>query len=265
VAEKQRFIGKSVVVTGAASGQGAQEARQLAAEGAIVIVADVADAAGEALVREIVDAGGTARYRHLDITSEGEWVALREDITARGDQLFGLVNNAGIGVPGRLGELTLDVWNRSFAVNVTGAMLGIQTLSPIMERGGSIVNIGSIASLIAHHNVAYGAAKWALRGLSKTASVELAHQGIRVNMVHPGYIKTPINANAPAAFLDTQIALTPAARGGNVEELANTVLFLLSSEASFISGAEVPVDGGFTSHGGNKPIFDAVDAAAALG
>ncbi|WP_028266046.1 SDR family NAD(P)-dependent oxidoreductase [Arthrobacter sp. MA-N2] len=261
--EKTRFIGKTVVVTGASRGQGAAEARALASEGATVIIADVTDAAGQALAEEIAAGGGHASYQHLDVTSASDWAKLRESLIAAGHGLDGLVNNAGISVPGRLSNVTLEAWNNSFAVNVTGAMLGIQTLSPIMNQGGSIVNVGSIASLIAHHNVAYSAAKWALRGLSKTAAVELAHQGIRVNMIHPGYIKTPINADMPAAFLNTQLALTPAGRGGHVDEVADLVLFLLSADSTFISGSEIPIDGGFTSHGGNKPIFDAIDAAAA--
>lgn len=259
-----RFTNKTVIVTGGASGQGEEECRRLARENASVIVADINDVLGAALVAEITAAGGTARFVHLDVTDQTAWQALRDSITAEGGKVDGLVNNAGIGTPGRIGDVSLETWNLSYAVNATGAFLGIQTIFPIMNRGASIVNIGSIASFIAHHNVAYGAAKWALRGLSKTASVDLAAHGIRVNMVHPGYIKTPLNANASPVFLDAHLSLTPLGRGGEVDEVANAVLFLLSEESSYITGAELTVDGGFTGHAGSKPVYDALDAAAGL-
>ena len=250
--------GRTVIITGGARGQGAEEARQLVAEGAHVVVADLDHMLGTQLAESLTDGPGTARFVQLDVTSPESWQSLVSDVTANGVRIDGLVNNAGIAMPGRLGSIDLDSWNRSLAVNVTGPMLGIQAVAPHMSQEASIVNIGSVASVIAHHNAAYGAAKWALRGLSKSAAVEYAPWGIRVNMIHPGYIKTPINANADQRFLDAHLSMTPQARGGEVDEIARAVLFLLSPASSYISGAELPVDGGFSAHGGNMIVFDAL-------
>jgi 3alpha(or 20beta)-hydroxysteroid dehydrogenase len=137
-----------------------------------------------------------------------------------------------------------------FAVNVTGPMLGIQALAPLMTSGSSIVNVGSLAAVTGHAAVAYTSSKWALRGLSKTASLTLGARGIRVNLVNPGFIETPMTNAAPAVFRDANITNTPLGRPGQVDDVAPLVMFLLSSESSFISGAEIPVDGGQWAHGG---------------
>jgi len=255
-----RFDGRTIIVTGGASGQGEEECRQLAREGAHVVVADLNEEAGRALAAELSE-NGSAEFVRLDVSQEGDWIALRDHLVANGRDVRGLVNNAGIGLPGRLGSVDVDAWNKGYAVNATGAFLGIQTISPIMPEGSAIVNIGSIASLIAHHNIAYGAAKWALRGINKSAALELAKKGIRVNLVHPGYILTPINANMDPAFRDAQLQITPLGRAGNVAEIAHVVLFLLSDAASYVTGVEIPVDGGFSSHAGSMPVFNALDAA----
>lgn len=253
-----RFTGSTVIVTGGASGQGEEECRKLAAEGAHVVIADVSEQAGRALAAELSEVGSTEFVR-LDVSSQSDWDALRYLLVEEGRSVRGLVNNAGIGVPGRLGSVTEENWSRSIAVNTSGALLGMQTMTPIMPAGSSIVNIGSIASLIAHHNVAYGAAKWALRGLSRTAAVEYAAQGIRVNLVHPGYILTPINAGMDDRFRNAQLSMTPMRRAGTVEEIAEVVLFLLSDASSFVTGAEIPVDGGFAAHRGSMAVFNALE------
>jgi NAD(P)-dependent dehydrogenase (short-subunit alcohol dehydrogenase family) len=241
-----RVAGKTVVVTGAGQGQGAAEARLLAAEGATVIGCD--------LKPEPVEDLPGVEYRQLDVTDAAAWAALAADL----DRVDGLVANAGVTWRARLGELDPADLARVAEVNVTGTLLGIQALTPLMTDGGSVVVVGSVAALTGHFPVAYTASKWALRGLAKAACLELGPRGIRVNTVHPGYIETPMTASAAPAFRDANVAETPLGRTGTVDEVAPLVLFLVSDESSFISGAEIPVDGGLTAHGGVKSISDAV-------
>ena len=256
-----RVEGKVVVVTGAARGQGAAETEALAREGATVIATDVADEPSEPL-SPLEAAPGTVHYHRLDVSRPEEWVGLRDYLEERHGRVDGLVNNAGITHRARLGQVELADWERVFSVNVTGALLGIQTLLPLMTRGGSIVNVGSLAGLTGHYTVAYTASKWALRGLSRVASMELGPRGVRVNTIHPGYIETPMTASAPEAFLEANNAATPLGRGGTVDEVAPLVVFLVSDESSFISRAEIPVDGGQWAYGGTKFLSDALRKAA---
>ena len=175
-----------------------------------------------------------------------------ETTEGHGGGIDGLVNNAGITHRARLGSVTLEDWNRVLAVNVTGALLGIQAVMPVMPRGGSIVNVGSVAALTAHYTVAYTTSKWALRGLSRVASMELGPRGIRVNTIHPGYIETAMTASAPPAFLEASLAVAPLARSGTPDDVAPLVGFLLSDESTYLSGTEIAVDGGQSAHGGAK-------------
>jgi 3alpha(or 20beta)-hydroxysteroid dehydrogenase len=259
----QGFSGRTIVVTGAARGQGAAEAELLVAAGARVVGADILDAEGETLAKQLTAAGpGRMVYRHLDVSSEDEWAALGDWLAGDGG-VHGLVNNAGIPYRARLLDMDVPSWNRVLSVNLTGAMLGMRTVAPLMPEhsGASIVNIGSIAGLTAHFAVAYTAAKWGLRGLTKAAAVELAARGIRVNAVHPGPIDTPILDGANPVFLRSSVEQTLLGRMGQAAEVAEVVLFLLSDRASYITGAEIPVDGGHSSHGGTKSILDAIDSA----
>lgn len=239
-----RLDGKVAIVTGAARGQGATEARLFAAEGAAVVLADVLDAEGEAVAAEIGDA---AVYVHLDVTDEQQWQAA----VAVAEQRFGpvtvLVNNAGILHFQAVHKIEADDFDRVLRVNVRGVFLGIKSVTPSMARagGGSIVNISSTAGLQGLPYLgAYVASKWAVRGLTKTAAIDLGPKGIRVNSVHPGGIDTPMIAgtDGEAPFYKR----LPVPRMGTPDEAAAAVLFLASDEASYIAGAELAVDGGAT-------------------
>lgn len=243
---------KVIVVTGAARGQGAGEVSALLEVGARVVACD---RAWETDDDHGPDAGGRLRRRTFDVADPGAWSELAAELAADGG-VHGLVNNAGIALRSRLGEVDVDEWNRVLAINTTGPMLAIQVLAPLMPPGSSIVNIGSLAALTAHAAVAYTTSKWALRGLSRVASMQLGEQGIRVNLVNPGYIETPMTGATPPAFLAANITNAALGRPGVVDDVVPLVLFLLSDQSSFITGAEIPVDGGQYGHGGAKVIFD---------
>jgi 3alpha(or 20beta)-hydroxysteroid dehydrogenase len=260
------LAGRTFVITGAARGQGAAEAEILVREGARVIGADILDDLGSSLAARLSEAGpGVMEYRHLDVSSEASWAGLAGSLPA--GALHGLVNNAGVPYRARLMDMDVAGWDRVIGINLTGTMLGMRTLAPLMPSDGtaSIVNIGSIAGLHAHHALAYTVSKWGMRGLTKVAALELAPRGIRVNAVHPGPIDTPIAEGADPVFLKVTVEQTLLGREGQPAEVAHLVVFLLSDLASYISGAEIPVDGGHTSHGGTKPIVDALARARGAG
>ncbi|MFF0084524.1 SDR family NAD(P)-dependent oxidoreductase [Streptomyces canus] len=242
----QRLAGKVVVVTGAARGQGAAEAAALARAGAVVIGTDLRP-----------EGSGC---RRLDVRREADWAELAAELKETHGQVHGLVNNAGIIQRDRIDSVGAEDFAQVQAVNTVGPLLGIQYLSQLMPPGASIVNVGSSAALTGYYPVAYTASKWALRGVSKVAAMELGPRGIRVNTVHPGYIETEMTAGATEAFREATVGETPLGRSGTVDDIAPLVVFLLSDESSFITGAEIPVDGGLTAHGGVKSISDAMRA-----
>ncbi|WP_408896378.1 SDR family NAD(P)-dependent oxidoreductase [Nocardioides sp. R1-1] len=237
-----------VLVTGAAGGMGAGHARALAADGWSVVLADVADCAP--VVAEIRAAGGTARAHRLDVTEPGEWAALVATVRAEHGALHGLVNNAGISRRLRFLDTGHDVWRQVMAVNVDGPFYGIQACAPLMRDagGGSVVNISSIAGQIGYFSPSYSTSKWALRGLTKSAAGELAGWGIRVNSVHPGLVETPLLAGSDG-FVDSAVASIPFGRVGRPEEVTGVVAFLLGEASSYMTGAELTVDGGLVSNG----------------
>ena len=256
------LAGRTVVVTGAARGQGAAEAEILVREGARVVGADILDDEGKALAERLTELGpGAMEYWHLDVSSAEEWAALAAHLD--GGPVHGLVNNAGVPYRARLLTMDLAGWERVIGINLTGAMLGMQAMVPLMpdNDGASIVNIGSIAGLTAHFALAYTVSKWGLRGLTRAVALELAGRGIRVNIVHPGPIDTPILDGADPVFVQASVDTTLAGRAGRADEVADVVVFLLSARAAYLNGQDIPVDGGFSSHGGAKSITDALAKA----
>ena len=238
--------GKVAVVTGAARGMGADQVRIMVERGARVLAVDVD---GERLDAVVADLGGAAVPQVADVASLEQWEATLERALELDGDLSVLVNNAGVVSHKRISQTDKAGWDRVLDVNLKGTWLGMKVLAPAMRRagGGSIVNLSSAAGLDHHPDPAYTASKWGVRGLTKTASQELGPWGIRVNSVHPGYIDTPMNDFASAELRDSMVSLLPISRAGRVEDVAELTAFLASDAASFITGAEIAVDGGWTS------------------
>lgn len=240
-----RLAGKIVLISGGARGQGAAEARLCVAEGARVVIGDVLEADGRKLAAEL---GPSAVFLRQDVTREADWEAAIHAAEAFGG-LHGLINNAGIYQPKTLMDTDAELFERHMRVNQLGCFLGMKSVVPLMERsgGGSIVNISSVAGLRGSPGaIAYSATKWALRGMTKAAAVDLAPRKIRVNSVHPGPIDTEmLNVRTPEQNRQ-RLQLVPMKRMGTAEEVARLVLFLLSDESGYITGAEVAIDGGAT-------------------
>jgi 3alpha(or 20beta)-hydroxysteroid dehydrogenase len=243
-----RLAGKVALITGGARGQGAEEGRLFAAEGATVVLTDVLDDEGKSVAADIEN----ATYLRLDVTSEPEWEAVVDGVIAEYGQLDVLVNNAGIDLVKRLDATTLEDFERVVAINQTGTFLGMRTVARVLqkiERGGSIVNISSVAGLegVAGHG-AYTGTKYAVTGLTRAAAKEWGRHGIRVNSVHPGIIETPMTAHLrPIADPEVRVKAErniPIGRIGQSIDIANMVLFLASDESSYCTGQAFVVDGG---------------------
>ena len=238
---------KVVIITGGARGLGAEAARQAVAAGARVVVADVLEEDGTALVAELGEAG---RFARLDVTSEEDWNRVVGFAVAEFGRLDGLVNNAGISTGSLLEAESVEHFRRVLEVNLVGVFIGMKSVIPALKEagGGSIVNISSAAGLMGMaFTGSYGASKWGVRGLSKIGSVELGTARIRVNSVHPGMTYTPMTAVTGIQRGEGNYPNTPMGRVGEAPEIASAVVFLLSDAASYVTGAELAVDGGWTT------------------
>jgi 3alpha(or 20beta)-hydroxysteroid dehydrogenase len=240
---------RAVIVTGGASGIGAAAVRALHGHGAYVVVGDVDTAAGQALAAEL---GERARFVELDVAEPEQWSRAVDAALASGLRLGALVNNAGIYRACSLEDETVATMTAVWRVNLLGAALGMQAVLPAMRAAGqgSVVNVSSAAGLRGTPNrAAYASSKWALRGLSKVASGEFGPFGIRVNSIHPGPVATDMMLRSPAfaAPSGNPFASVPLGRAGTPQEVADLIVFLASDQSSFITGAEISVDGGVTA------------------
>ena len=246
-----RLAGKTALITGAASGMGAAEAKLFAREGATVIVTDVTEDMGQQVAAQIEGDGDSATFVRLDVTSEDDWNEVVSQTVEQEGRLDTLVNNAGFTGSSTEDSMDLGAFETLMAVNVRGVFLGMKTAIPVMRDagGGSIVNISSISGNVGQDvvHVGYNASKGAVRIATKAAAVQNGKEGIRVNSVHPGIMPPMRTARLTADPVQREkmIARVPMGREGEPEEVAYAVLFLASDEASYITGAELYVDGGY--------------------
>ncbi|MBL4721813.1 MAG: glucose 1-dehydrogenase [Alphaproteobacteria bacterium] len=261
-----RMAGKVAIVTGGASGIGAETARVFAAQGATVVLCDINAELGESIANEINENGGAATFRSLEVTDEAQWIALVADTEKAFGKIDVLTNIAGISgrdprqnvqttltAGGLLEDQSLENWNQVMAINATGTFLGTKHVIAAMRRagGGSIVNISSICGIIgSFSNAAYHASKGAVRIFSKSAAIQYASDKIRVNSVHPGFVDTPMTepGHANPEVAQQRLDATPLGRFGVPHDIAMGCLFLASDESAWVTGTELIIDGGMTAN-----------------
>jgi NAD(P)-dependent dehydrogenase (short-subunit alcohol dehydrogenase family) len=260
---------KVALVTGAGSGIGRAIARRLAADGAAIVVADIAGEAAERVAREIREAGGAAIAGVADVASSADVGRLVETTRARHGRLDALVNNAGIVVRGRAEDITEEEWSRMVAVDLTSVFLCSRAALPLLRAagGGRIVNIASVAGLLGAVSAPYTAAKGGVIALTRQLAGEFAEAGITVNCICPGFVATPLNAAVRASGLeDVLAARIPLRRWGTPDDVAGLVAFLVGPDAGYITGAAIPLDGGLSSFldlGERYRTFDRASSAPA--
>ena len=245
-----RLTGRTAIVTGAASGIGKATAHRLASEGANVVITDINDDAGKAVAAELTGQGYSAAFMHHDVTKEADWQRVIDDTVAAYSGLDILVNNAGMGDLLDIDAATLADWDRTIAIDQTSIFLGMKLASPHLKASGhgSVINISSIFGISGGFGTspAYHAAKGAVRTLTKNVALLWAQQGVRVNSVHPGFIDTPIISQTKGTpFEQVMLDMTPMGRLGKPDEIAAAVAYLASDDASFVTGCELAVDGGY--------------------
>ena len=261
----KRFEGRVVLITGAAKGIGRQAALSFADEGAKIVATDIETNAGERLVSDIEKAGGAGHFLDHDVTSEEAWIGVIEDVRKRHGRLDVLINNAGIGMTGLAHEMSFSLWRKMMAVNVDGVFLGVKHALPLMKEAGqgNIINVSSVAGIRSTANFScYCATKAAVKSFTKSVALECAEakDGIRVNSIHPGIISTAIwdtligtgetaDSNMPrdATLAGMTAEGVPFGRTGSIQEIVNGMLFLASDESSYMTGAELVIDGGLTA------------------
>jgi len=252
-----RVAGKVALITGGASGLGAESGRRLAREGASVVLTDLSAEAGQAVADEIIAAGGTAVFLTQDVTDEARWAEVVQATLDRFGRIDVLVNSAGVASGGQpILEATFESWRRITSINLDGTFLGVRAVAPAMAAAGkgSIINLSSILGKVGQPGAAaYCASKGGVLMLTKAVALELAPLGVRVNSVHPGYIETPMVVNAlresenENELRDVIISRHAMGRFGIPREIADAIVFLASDESSFMTGSELVVDGGYTA------------------